>query len=65
MTKKFAPLKIYQEDKYKLDALKIDLSFFQKTRVSSPETLRRILNIPNLKEVLRIDAERKRRLKQW
>lgn len=63
MAKKFTSLRMYRDDKFKLDEIINEISYTQKKQVKTPETLRRIFNIPNLKEVLKRDAEFKRRIK--
>jgi len=56
MTKQFRLQKLYTEDKAKLDRLTLDISSLEGKRVSNPETLRRIMRIPKLPDVLREDA---------
>lgn len=55
-SKRFAPLRIYKEDKQKLEKLVLKISFMQGKKISFPETFRRIFNIPNLPDVLEKDA---------
>ena len=56
-------IRTYPEDKDKLDNLARELSIVQRSNVKIPEALRRITNVPGLKELLIKDAEAKRRLK--
>lgn len=52
--------RIPREPLEKFKALALEVSYVQKKNVSVPETLRRIANIPNLKDILLSDAELKR-----
>ena len=65
MTKKnLLNIRIYPKEKNILDNIKLDISYIEKNpKIRTPEVLRRIFNIPNLNEVLKRDAELKRRLK--
>lgn len=58
-----ATIRARVEDREKLNQLNRELSAIQKETIKTPETMRRILAIPNLKDVLINDAELKRRLK--
>ena len=62
MEKRMTHIRVYDQDKAKLNDLSLELSNIQKSKVSIPEVLRRTINIPSLKNVLKIDAENKRRL---
>jgi len=55
-------IRVYPEVKIKLQEVSRKLSEVQSKEVKLPETLRRIANIPNLKEVLVKDAEKKKKL---
>ena len=62
--KKLTLVRAYDFDKLKLKDWSLELSNIQKSRVSTPEVLRRVLNIPELKELILVpDAYKKRRLK--
>jgi len=63
LAKRSTLLRVYVPEKLKLKDLSLELSNLQKERVSIPETMRRIANIPNLREVLAGDAIIKRRLR--
>lgn len=56
-------IRVYPDIKDKLMDLSLELTGIQKERVSIPESLRRIANIPNLKNILIDDAKMKARLK--
>ena len=57
-------IRVYREDKLKLRDITIDLTNIQREKISFPETLRRVLNIPNIKDQLKLDAEIKRRFRK-
>jgi hypothetical protein len=56
MRRNLTNIRAYNETKIKLNKLALDLSSIQNKRVSVPEALRRISNIPNIKNVLSQDA---------
>ena len=62
MSKGRTHIRITNEDKAKIDSISLELSAIENRRISVPELNRRVWNIPNLKDILRIDAERKRRM---
>lgn len=62
-SKRHPHIRVSPEVKQKYDDLSIELSAIQRKRVSVPEVNRRLLNIPNIANILKKDAEMKRRLK--
>lgn len=50
------------ETNVKIKEIARELTVIQKKDVSIPETIKRAFNIPNLKDVLKVDAEKKRRI---
>lgn len=64
MKKRLLPIKITPEVKMKLDKFSFDLTAIEQKRISRGEIVRRAFNIPNISEILRLDAEQKRRLKR-
>lgn len=59
--KKQTVTKIFKDDNEKLKQLSREIAVIQREHVGNPETLRRILNHPNLPTVLKSDAELKKR----
>lgn len=64
MSKKYQVIRVYKDDYFKMRDLKLDVSNTQRVNVSTPEILRRILNINEVKTRLNVDAEYKRRFKK-
>lgn len=54
--------RIYLPDKYKIKEFTAELTGIQKRPVTSPELIRRVLNSNEIKDLLRKDAEAKRRM---
>jgi hypothetical protein len=63
MNKRLTHIRAYQQDQARLNELARELALIQKARVTTPEVIKRTLNIPNLKDVLKTDAEAKRRIR--
>lgn len=55
-------IRINQDDKRKLEQIRRDLQATQGKDIRTPEMMRRIANIPRLKDVLLDDAKFKRRI---
>lgn len=53
-------IRIYPEDKDKLQSLKREICLVENRDIKVPEIMRRTFNIPNLKMVLIEDAKKKR-----
>lgn len=56
MGKKYKVMRVYKESHDKLSKTSLELSALEGKRVSMPETLKRLTNIPNTKIVLQEDA---------
>lgn len=54
-------IRAYTPDRARLKDLSFELSAIQKSKVTTPEIIKRTLNIPRLKDILINDAEFKRR----
>lgn len=57
MKKQFIQSRVYKQDKEFFNNIAFELSLIEKKRVSFPEVVRRIKNIPNLTNVLRTDSK--------
>ena len=62
MNKRMTHIRAYEPDKIRLKELSFELSAIQRSKVSTPEIIKRALNIPRLKDILMNDAEFKRRI---
>lgn len=65
MNKRLTGVRAYVMDKDRLKDLSLELSNIQKDKVTTPEIIRRTLNVPNIKDILIQDALNKRRLKKF
>lgn len=61
MRKPLTNIRSYAEDRDRLKQVSRELSNIQQTEVTVPKVINRMLNIPDLREVLRKDAEIKMR----
>jgi len=53
-------IRISPEDKKKLDNMRLNIQAEERKNISTAETLRRTMNIPNLSDVLLQDARAKK-----
>lgn len=60
-TKRFMPSRIYKETDDKIKNIINELSYIERKRVSKPEVIRRVFNIPTLNDYLKIDSIRYKR----
>ena len=56
-------IRIWKDTKVKLQEIKMDIIMAEKKEIRMPELVKRITNIPNLKNVLIEDAIKKRQKK--
>lgn len=62
MSRNTRTIRAHPDDSAKLLELSRELSNIQQQDIKTAEVIRRALNVPNLKEILKADAELKRRL---
>ena len=60
MNKNTTHIRAFMDSKKRLDEIARELSVIQQDDIKTPEVLRRALNIPSLKDILKRDAELKR-----
>ncbi len=63
-TKRLTHIRAYDFDKKKINDLSFELSNIQKAKVTTPEIIKRALNVPNLRDILIKDAEIKRAIRR-
>lgn len=56
------PVRAYAEERERLNRLAREISAIQNKPVRTPEVIRRMMNVPTLPEILKKDAENKRRM---
>lgn len=56
-------MRVDLDTKAKIDKLRFDLTSIQGKEIKTPELFRRTFNIPNIENVLKNDADKKRRFK--
>lgn len=64
MSKNTVPIRVRKEEKEKMLKVARELSMIEEKEIRNAEVMRRISNIPNVKEILIKDAKLKRRLKE-
>ena len=58
--KRVTSIRTYAEEKDKINQISRELSALQKCKVTCPEVIRRMTNIPNVYQILKEDAYFKR-----
>lgn len=64
MKKRFRLIRAYEDDWKKINTISLDLVAIERKKVTTPEIIRRTLNIPNLKDILFRDSQLKRIIKR-